>query len=114
MINRFETERPRLPAIALNSDNVVLTAISNDRLYDKVYAKQVYALGYTGDILLEISTRGNGRDIVKVVKAAVTRDMTIVALTGDYGGELTGLLVPEDVEIRIHSTVVHAFRKCIC
>lgn len=103
MINRFENERPSLPAIAINADNVVLTAISNDRLHDEVYAKQVRALGHTGDILLAISTRGNGRDIVKAVEAAVTRDMTIVALTGHDGGELAGLLGPQDVEIRIPS-----------
>ncbi|WP_337235183.1 SIS domain-containing protein, partial [Salmonella enterica] len=64
MINRFETERPSLPAIALNTDNVVLTAIANDRLHDEVYAKQVRALGHAGDVLLAISTRGNSRDIV--------------------------------------------------
>ncbi len=88
MINRFETERPGLPAIALNTDNVVLTAIANDRLHDEIYAKQVRALGHAGDVLLAISTRGNSRDIVKAVEAAVTRDMTIVALTGYDGGEL--------------------------
>ena len=62
MINRFETERPGLPAIALNTDNVVLTAIANDRLHDEIYAKQVRALGHAGDVLLAISTRGNSRD----------------------------------------------------
>ena len=103
MINRFETERPSLPAIALNTDNVVLTAIANDRLHDEIYAKQVRALGHAGDVLLAISTRGNSRDIVKAVEAAVTRDMTIVALTGYDGGELAGLLGPQDVEIRIPS-----------
>ncbi len=97
MINRFET------AIALNADNVVLTAIANDRLHEEVYAKQVRALGHGGDVLLAISTRGNSRDIVKAVEAAVTRDMTIVALTGYDGGELAGLLGPHDVEIRIPS-----------
>ena len=89
MINRFEAERPSLPAIALNADNVVLTAIANDRLHEEVYAKQVRALGQAGDILLAISTRGNSRDIV--------------ALTGYDGGELAGLLGPQDVEIRIPS-----------
>ena len=54
MINRFETERPSLPAIALNTDNVVLTAIANDRLHDEIYAKQVRALGHAGDVLLAI------------------------------------------------------------
>ncbi len=91
MINRFETERPSLPAIALNTDNVVLTAIANNSLHDEVYAKQVRALGHAGDVSLAISTRGNSRDIVKAVEAAVTRDMTIVALTGYDGGELAGL-----------------------
>ncbi len=99
MINRFETKRPSLPAIALNTDNVVLTAIANDRLHDEVYAKQVRALGHAGDVLLAISTRGNSRDIVS--EAAVTRDMTIVALTGYDGGELAGLLWRQDVEISI-------------
>lgn len=103
MINRFDTERPSLPAIALSADSVVLTAITNDRLPDEVYAKQVRALGHSGDVLLVISTRGNSRDIVKAIEAAVTRDMTIVALTGYDGGELAGLLGEEDVEIRIPS-----------
>ncbi|XNM47831.1 SIS domain-containing protein [Escherichia coli] len=49
-------ERSSLPAIALNTDNVVLTAIANDRLHDEVYAKQVRALGHAGDVLLAIST----------------------------------------------------------
>ena len=61
------------------------------------------ALGHAGDVLLAISTRGNSRDIVKAVEAAVTRDMTIVALTGYDGGELAGLLGQQDVEIRIPS-----------
>ncbi len=52
MINRFETEHPGLPAIALNTDNVVLTAIANDRLHDEIYAKQVRTLGHAGDVLL--------------------------------------------------------------
>lgn len=67
-----------------------------------------------GDVLLAISTRGNSRDIVKAVEAAVTRDMTIVALTGYDGGELAGLLGPQDVEIAFLRIVVLAFRKCIC
>lgn len=101
MINRFETERPSLPAIALSADNVMLTAIGNDRHHDEVYAKQVRALGQTGDILLVICTHGNSRDIIKAVEAAVTRDMSIVALTGYDGGEIAGLLGQHDVEVRI-------------
>ena len=81
----------------------MLTAIGNDRQHDEIYAKQVRALGQAGDVLLAISTHGNSRDIVRAVEAAVTRDMTIVALTGFDGGELAGLLGPHDVEIRIPS-----------
>ncbi|BAE73499.1 DnaA initiator-associating protein DiaA [Sodalis glossinidius str. 'morsitans'] len=103
MLNRFEAERPSLPAMALNADTVVLTAIANDRQHDEIYAKQVRALGQAGDVLLAISTRGNSRDIVKAVEAAVTRDMKIIALTGYDGGELAGLLGQQDVEIRIPS-----------
>ncbi|WP_350305412.1 DnaA initiator-associating protein DiaA [Photorhabdus viridis] len=103
MINRFETERPSLPALSLNADNVVITAISSSKQHDEIYAKQVRALGQPGDVLLAISTHGNSRDIIKAVEAAVTRDMTIVALTGYDGGELAGLLGPQDVEIRIPS-----------
>jgi len=65
-------------------------------------------------VLLAISTRGNSRDIVKAVEAAVTRDMTIVALTGYDGGELAGLLGPQDVKFASLLTVVRVFRKCIC
>nr|WP_244968399.1 DnaA initiator-associating protein DiaA [Rosenbergiella australiborealis] len=103
MINQFENERPSLPAFCLSADNIMLTAIGNERQHDEIYAKQVRALGQAGDILLAISTRGNSPDIVKAVEAAVTRDMTIVALTGFDGGVLAGLLGPQDVEIRIPS-----------
>ena len=87
---------------AANAQHFAASMI-NDRLHDELDAKQVRALGHAGDVLLAISTRGNSRDIVKAVEAAVTRDMTIVALTGYDGGELAGLLGPQDVEIRIPS-----------
>jgi DnaA initiator-associating protein len=112
MINRFETERPSLPAIALNTDNVVLTAIANDRLHDEVYAKQVRALGHAGDVLLAISTRGNSRDIVKAVEAAVTRDMTIVALTGYDGGNWPDYWGRR--MLKPYPSPQRAFRKCTC
>ncbi len=108
-------------AMTMVHSHVVLTAIANDRLHDEVYAKQVRALGHAGDVLLAISTRGNSRDIVKAVEAAVTRDMTIVALTGYDGGELAGLLGPQDVEIRIpshHSARIQEMHmltvNCLC
>ena len=103
LLNRFETERPSLPAIALTADTVTLTAVANDYHYEEIFSKQVRAFGQGGDILLAISTSGNSKDITKAMEAALTRDMTIVALTGKDGGEMAGLLGEQDVEIRIPS-----------
>ncbi|RXJ71904.1 phosphoheptose isomerase [Veronia nyctiphanis] len=103
LLNRFETERPSLPALALTADTVTLTAVANDYHHDEVFSKQVRAYGQTGDVLLAFSTSGNSKDIIKAMEAAVTRDMTIVAFTGKDGGEMAGLLGEQDVEIRIPS-----------
>ncbi|MEC6815680.1 phosphoheptose isomerase [Photobacterium toruni] len=103
LINRFEIERPSLPALALTANSTVLTAIANDYHHDEVFSKQVRALGQAGDILFVLSTSGNSKNIIKAMEAALTRDMTIIALTGKDGGEMAGLLGIQDVEIRIPS-----------
>ncbi len=103
LLNRFETERPSLPAVALTADTSTLTAIANSYSYDEIFSKQVRAFGQPGDILLAISTKGNSSNILKAMEAAVSRDMTIVALTGMDGGVMAGLLGDSDVEIRIPS-----------
>ncbi|KJG10489.1 phosphoheptose isomerase [Photobacterium kishitanii] len=103
LINRFEIERPSLPALALTADTTVLSAIANDYHHDEVFSKQVRALGQAGDILLVLSTSGNSKNIIKAMEAALTRDMNIIALTGKDGGEMAGLLGVQDVEIRIPS-----------
>lgn len=103
MINRFERERPSLPAIALTTDMNTLTAIANDYEFSQIFAKQVKALGQSGDILLAISTSGNSRNVIEAIKAALSRDMLIIALTGKDGGEMAGLLSANDVEIRVPS-----------
>lgn len=98
-----ETERPSLPAFALTTDSIALTAIINDNLSDEIYAKQVRAFGHAGDILLVIATRGSHPSLIKAVETAVTRDITIIALSGENDGELAGLMGSQDVEIRIPS-----------
>ena len=103
MLNRFEMERPGLPAIALTTDSSTITSIANDYSYDLIFSKQVTALGQHGDILLAISTSGNSTNVNKAVQAAHERDMLIVALSGKQGGELASLLSPDDVEIRVPS-----------
>lgn len=121
MLNRFERERPGLPAMALTTDTSTLTSIANDYHYDEVFAKQVRALGQAGDILLAISTSGNSRNVVQAMKAAHDRGMFVVALTGRDGGEMALNLAEGDIEIRIpasstarvqevHLLVIH----CLC
>ena len=103
MVNRFERERPSLPAIALTADMNTITAIANDYDFNQIYSKQIKALGQPGDILLAISTTGDSPNITEAVKAALSRDMLIIGLTGRDGGEMAGLLSANDVEIRVPS-----------
>ncbi len=103
MLNRFERERPGLPAIALTTDSSTLTSIANDYHYSEVFARQVRALGKRGDVLLAISTSGNSENIVRAAVAAQERGLRVVALTGRDGGALAYALKDEDVEIRVPS-----------
>ncbi len=104
MLNRFETERPSLPAMALTADALSISAIASNNGFDEAYAKQIRALGQAGDILLVLADEGNARNLIKAAEAALSRDMTIIALTGHDGGEMAGLLGPSDVEIRVPAT----------
>lgn len=103
MLNRFERERPPLPAIALTTDTGTMTAIGNDYSYSEIFSKQVKALGQAGDILLAFSTSGNSKNVIEAMRAALAKDMLIVACTGRDGGEMAGLIGANDVEIRVPS-----------
>ena len=87
-VNRFKMERPPLPAIALTTDSSALTSIANDYSYNDVFAKQVEALGQTGDVAVAISTSGNAVNVLRAVKACKRRGMHVMALTGGNGGKL--------------------------
>lgn len=101
LLNRFEIERPGLPAIALTTDSSTITAIANDYAYQDIFSKQVQALGGAADLLLAISTSGNSPNVVRAVDAAHEREMKVVALTGRDGGAILGALETTDVEIRV-------------
>jgi len=103
LLNRYERERPGLPAIALTCDTSALTSIANDYHYDEVFAKQIRALGHGNDALLVYTTSGNSNSILSAVTAAHDRDMSVIALTGRDGGALAPLLNDSDIEIRIPS-----------
>jgi len=119
MLNRFEMERPGLPAIALTTDSSTLTSIANDYQYADIFSKQIRALGQPGDILLAISTSGESHNIIHAIDAAHDREMNVIALTGREGGQIADLIQESDVEIRVpswstariqevHLTVIHA------
>ncbi len=103
MLNRFEMERPGLPAIALTTDSSTLTSIANDYQFADIFSKQIRALGQPGDVLLAISTSGDSHNVVHAVDAAHDRDMLVVALTGREGGQIADLIQETDVEIRVPS-----------
>ena len=118
LLNRFERERPSLPAVALTTDSSTITSIANDYSYNEVFSKQIRALGQPGDVLLAISTSGNSAN---VIQAAHDREMLVVALTCRDGGGMASLLLPEDVEIRVPSKITARIQEvhllaihCLC
>ncbi|MDP1573672.1 MAG: phosphoheptose isomerase [Coxiellaceae bacterium] len=121
MLNRFECERPSLPAIALTTDTSTITSIGNDYHFNEIFSKQIKALGQAGDILIALSTSGTSKNIVEAIVAAHHRKMRVIALTGKNGGDIPPLLNASDIEIRIpsestariqeaHGIVIH----CLC
>ncbi len=106
LLNRFVRERRGLPAIALTTDSSTLTSIANDYAFERVFARQIEALGRANDVLLAISTSGNSANILQAVITAHQQNMSVIALTGGTGGKLSELLrTEEDIEIRVPSTV---------
>ena len=119
LINRFESERPALPAIALTTDSSAITSIANDYQYDEIFARQIHALGRDTDVLLAISTSGQSPSIVQAIEAAHEREVIVIALTGKDGGIVAQNLSDEDIELRVpadqtariqetHITIIHA------
>jgi D-sedoheptulose 7-phosphate isomerase len=121
LLNRFERERPGLPAVALTTDASTVTSIGNDYSFEQIFSKQVRALGQHGDVLLAISTSGNSGNVLQAIDAAHDRGMVVIALTGRDGGKMAERLKDGDVEIRVpakstarvqevHLLIIH----CLC
>jgi D-sedoheptulose 7-phosphate isomerase len=105
LLNRYDRDRPGLPAIALTTDSSTLTSIANDYDYRQIYSKQVTALGQPGDVLLAISTSGQSPNIVEAIQAANENEMQVIALSGKDGGAMSQVLDENSVEIRVPSNV---------
>ena len=89
-VNRFQIERPPLAAIALTTDTSILTSIGNDYHFDKIFSKQVRALGKKDDIAWGISTSGNSGNVVAAIAAAREMGLFTIGMTG-RGGKLAEL-----------------------
>jgi D-sedoheptulose 7-phosphate isomerase len=90
-VSRFHFDRPGLPAIALTTDTSIITAIGNDYGYEKVFSRQVQALGKPGDILLAISTSGNSKNVVAAIDEATKGAISVIGLAGESGGKMADL-----------------------
>lgn len=90
-VSRFMFDRPGLSAIALTTDTSILTAIGNDYGYEKLFARQVQALGRKGDVLIAYSTSGKSPNILEALKAANMLNMITIGFTGNRGGPMHDL-----------------------
>ena len=112
-VNRFQLERPPLPAMALTTDTSVITSIGNDYSFEEIFSKQVKALGMEGDVLLSISTSGDSKNVLKAVETARNQGLYTAALLGKDGGKLRKmvdmpLVVSCDVTARIQEAHILA------
>ncbi len=115
LVGRYLRERRGLPALALTVDTSVLTAVGNDYGFDRVFARQVEALGIAGDVAIGISTSGESRNVLLAFDVARDLGITTIALTGGDGGAIgrkadIHVNVPDRATPRVqevHRTLLH-------
>lgn len=121
LLNRFEQERPALPALALGTDSASSSAIVQGSGADELFSRQLRALGQAGDVLLCINSSSGGGSLQRAIQAAHERNMTVILLSNTGDEELGALLGAQDVEMRIdaarqprivelHTMLIH----CLC
>ncbi|MBI2095648.1 MAG: D-sedoheptulose 7-phosphate isomerase [Candidatus Omnitrophica bacterium] len=91
-VGRYERERPAIPAVALTTDTSILTAVGNDYGFDRVFERQIEALGEAGDVAFAISTSGNSPNVILGVKKARAKGLATIGLLGRDGGKLKALV----------------------
>ena len=120
-VGRYETERKALPAIALTTDTSALTALANDYGFERIFARQIEALGQAGDLLIALSTSGNSANVNAAVMAARKIGCRTIGLSGSGGKKLASLcdaciLVPAERTARIqeaHITIGHIWCEIV-
>ncbi|HVL68393.1 MAG TPA: SIS domain-containing protein [Vicinamibacterales bacterium] len=121
LVGRFQRDRIAVAALALTTDTSILTAVGNDYGFDRIFARQVEALGQPGDVAIGISTSGASPNVVQGLQAARARGLTTVALTGRDGGDagrVAGIHVnvPDASAARVqevHRTLIHAICELV-
>jgi D-sedoheptulose 7-phosphate isomerase len=121
LVGRFQQERAALAALALSTDTSILTSIANDYSFDRVFARQIEALGRPGDVALGITTSGASPSVVVALETARARGLGTIALTGRDGGAAGRIAdihvnVPDDSAARIqevHRTLIHAICELV-
>jgi D-sedoheptulose 7-phosphate isomerase len=100
LVGRFGPDRSALPGISLSTDTSILTALANDYGYDKVFARQIEALGQSGDAAIAISTSGNSASVIEAIGVARSKGLFTVGFTGESGGKMNNRV---DVLFRVPS-----------
>jgi D-sedoheptulose 7-phosphate isomerase len=115
---RYKADRAAIAAIALTTDSSALTAAGNDLGFERVFARQVEALGKAGDVAIAISTSGKSANVIAALKQAKAMKLVTVGFTGKGGGDLKGLadhllVVPSDTTARIQEMHI-ALGQMLC
>ena len=100
LVARFAKERRAYPAICLASDGGLLTAAGYDYGFDEIFARQVAALGQSGDVLICLTTSGKSKNVKRALEEAKTRELKTIAFLGRNGGSTIGMA---DVDILVRS-----------
>src|SRR6266550_7082750 len=108
-VGRFVVERGGLAAIALTTDSSILTAVANDYGFERVFARQIEALGRPGDVAIGISTSGNSANVLAAMKQAANQNVKTIGLVGKDGGALAGCV---DLAITVSSTNTARVQEC--
>ena len=101
-VSRFYFDRPGIPSISLSTDTSIMTAIGNDYGFDKLFARQVQALGNEDDIFIGITTSGNSENIIQALHSCKEQGLKSIILTGESGGKVSDLC---DICIKIPSKI---------